>query len=94
MLNPYTAHWLFWKVVASPRRVFGGLRLLRGFARSAALGKILTLDNLRRRHVILWTDVACARGMENMWTTFFIVMWLPLFGVFFSIALGCLGLCL
>jgi hypothetical protein len=24
----------------------------------------------------------------------FIVMWLPLFGLFFSIALGCLGLCL
>jgi hypothetical protein len=30
-----------------------------------------------------------------VWTTFFfIVMWLMLFEVLFSIALGCLGLCL
>jgi len=42
-----------------------------------------------------WTDVACARGMGGLWTTFFfIVMWIPPFEVLFLVVLGCPGLCL
>jgi len=42
-----------------------------------------------------WTDVACARVMRNLWTTFFFtVMWLTLCGITFLLVLVCLGLCL
>jgi len=43
----------------------------------------------------LWIDVACAREMENLWTTFFFtVMWLLLCRIPFLIGLICLRLCL
>jgi hypothetical protein len=42
----------------------------------------------------LWIDATYAREMENLWTTFFIVMWLPLCGIMFFLGLVCLGLCL
>jgi hypothetical protein len=43
----------------------------------------------------LWIDVACAREMENLSTTFFFTMiWLPLCGITFVLVLVCSGLCL
>jgi hypothetical protein len=37
----------------------------------------------------------CVRGMESLWTTFFFILtWLMLFGLPFSIVLGCPRLCL
>jgi len=55
------APWLALKVVISIGRECSGLGLLRGrlfFAWSTALGKILTLDNLKKRHVIM-VDRCC-----------------------------------
>jgi hypothetical protein len=43
------------------------------FAWSAALGKILTLDNLRKMHVVVVDWCVCAKGMESLWTIFSIM---------------------
>jgi hypothetical protein len=54
-------------------------------------GGILTLDNLKKRHII----IAYASVMGNQWTILFcIVMWLPLYGTTFFLALVFLGSCL
>jgi hypothetical protein len=36
----------------------------------------------------------CVKEVESQWITFFIVMWLPLYGVLSLLALVCHGLCL
>jgi hypothetical protein len=66
------------------------------FAWTAALGKIFTVDNLRKRKIIIVDrDATCAREMGNQWTTFFFtVMWLPLCGIMLFLGLVCLGSCL
>jgi hypothetical protein len=54
--SPPFAPWPVLEVVASPGKVCGTLKLLQGqlfFAWSAALSKILTLDNLKKWHVIV-----------------------------------------
>jgi hypothetical protein len=71
-----------WRTQAPPMADF--------FAWTGALGKILT-GNGRSS---LWIDATCAREMENLWITFFTVMWLPLCGILFFYGLVCLGLCL
>jgi hypothetical protein len=58
------------------------------FARSTALGKILTLDNLRKRHIIMVDRCClCKRNGELVVTFFFTAMWLPLCGVLCLLAL-------
>jgi hypothetical protein len=55
------------------------------FAWSAVLGKILTLDNLKKRHVLVMDRFACIRGMGSPWTTFFFfVTWLMPFALPFQ----------
>jgi hypothetical protein len=69
-LSPSLASWLAQKVVAFFGRVCGRLKLFRGrlfFAWSVALGKILTVDNLRKRHVIIVDRCClCKRNGESM----------------------------
>jgi hypothetical protein len=60
-LNPYIALWLVQKVATSLGRVFGKTQApsrAAFYAWSATLEKILTLNNLRRRHVIV-KDKCC-----------------------------------
>jgi hypothetical protein len=60
-----------------------------------ALGKTLTLDNLRRRHIIMMDRCCICKRNGSWWITFFyIVMWFLPFGVPFLVVLSCLGLCL
>jgi hypothetical protein len=60
----------------------------------AALGKILTLDNLKKRHVIMINKCYMCKKTGIPWIIFFFTaMWLLLCGVLFSVVLGCLGLC-
>jgi hypothetical protein len=63
------------------------------FAWSVALGKILTIDNLRKSHVIVvdWCCM-CKRKGEVVDHLFFIVRWLVLYGMLSSVTLGCHGL--
>jgi hypothetical protein len=76
-----------WRTKAPLRAAF--------FAWSAALGKILTMDNLRKRHVIVVDRCCMCKRNESPWTIFFfIVTWLMPFGLPFSVVLDCLGLCL
>jgi hypothetical protein len=59
--SPSLAHWLVLKEVSSRGRVCGGLKFFRGrlfFAWLVALGKILTLDNLRKMGVIM-VNICC-----------------------------------
>jgi len=65
------------------------------FAWSADLRKILTMDNLRKRHIIVVDRCCCVRGMCSLWTIFFSTLRLLVsYGMFASVALGCFGLCL
>jgi hypothetical protein len=78
-------------------RVYGRLKLLHGrffFAWSAAIGKILTMDNLRKRHVILMDRCCMCKQNGKRWIFFFTTMWLMLCGVLSLLVLVCLGLCL
>jgi hypothetical protein len=65
-----TLLWLALKVVASLGRVCGGLKFLRERLFSvwpAALGKILTLDNLRKKQVIMMNRCCkCKRNEESV----------------------------
>jgi hypothetical protein len=46
--------------------------------------KILTMDNLRKRRVIVVDNVVCAKRMRSLWTIFFfIVRLLVPFGMFY-----------
>jgi hypothetical protein len=58
--SPSSAPWLALKVDASLKSVWRTQALLRAafFAWSVALGKILTMDNLRKRHIII-VDRCC-----------------------------------
>jgi hypothetical protein len=54
--RPTSTPWLALKVDVFLGRVCGGLRLLRGrlfFSWSAAQGKILTVENLRKKNIII-----------------------------------------
>jgi hypothetical protein len=46
-----------WRVKALSRVGF--------FVRTETIGKILTLDNLRKRKVIVWKGVVCVIGVES-----------------------------
>jgi hypothetical protein len=76
-----------WQTQAPSRTTF--------FAWPVALGKILTLDNLKKRHVIVIDKCCiCMRNGETVNHLFLLTMWLPLCGVLSLAVLGCLGLCL
>jgi hypothetical protein len=65
------------------------------FAWSAAPRKILTMDNLRKRRIIVVDRCCMCKRNESLWIIFFfIVRLLVLCGMFSSVGLGCLGLCL
>jgi hypothetical protein len=76
-----------WRTKASLRVVF--------YAWSAAIGNILTMDNLRKRHVIVIDRCCmCKRNEESvdhilLHCAIACALW-----KFFLVALGCLGLCL
>jgi len=62
---------------------------------TAALGKILTVDNLRKQKIIIVDRCYLCKRDGKLWTTFFfIVMWLPLCRIMFFLGLVCLELCL
>jgi hypothetical protein len=61
------APWLVLKVVASHGRVYGRLRLLQERFFLRTLGKILIVDNLWKRHVIIVDRCClCKRNGESM----------------------------
>ena len=64
MVNRTTMPLLFMIALISLGRIFGGIRLVF-FAWSAALGKILTMDNPRKRHVMVvdWCYI-CKKSAE------------------------------
>lgn len=63
------------------------------FAWSAALGKILIVDNLMKRHVIIMNRCYLwKRNEESVATLFFTVIWLSLRGILSLLDLVCLGL--
>jgi hypothetical protein len=63
------------------------------FGWSAAFEKILTMDNLRKQHIIVVIGVVYVKGMKSLWTIFFFVIRLLMpFGIFSSVILDCLGL--
>jgi len=65
------------------------------FAWSAALGKILTVDNLKKRHIIIVDKFyLCKRDGESVDHPlhYDVLMWLPLCGITFLLVLVCLGL--
>jgi len=65
------------------------------FAWSAALGKILTMDNIKKRHIIVVDRCClCKQNGESMDHFFSIVRFHVPYGMLSSIALGCPGLCL
>jgi hypothetical protein len=65
------------------------------FAWSATLGKTLTMDNLRKRHIIIVDRCClCKRDEEFVDRILFTVMWLSLCGITYLLGLVCLGLCL
>jgi hypothetical protein len=65
------------------------------FAWSAALGKIFTVDNLRKKHVIIVDRCClCKSNEESVATFFFNSMWLSLCRMLSLLDLVCLGLCL
>lgn len=51
-----------------------GLFEIAFFVQTTVLGKILTLDNLRKRHVQGCTSVACVRRARNPSTIFFSIV--------------------
>jgi hypothetical protein len=76
-----------WRIKVSLRVTF--------FAWSAALGKILTMDNLRKQHVLWLIGVVCVRETGSLWIIFFSIVRLPvLYGILSSVVLGCLVSCL
>jgi hypothetical protein len=89
-----------WRTQAPSRTAFFSWLIALGkilfLISKRTLGKILMVDNLRKRNISsLWIDVACVREMRKLWITFFFtVMWLPLCGFTFLLDLVCLGLCL
>jgi hypothetical protein len=60
---------------------------------SAALGKILTMDNLKKRHdIVKLIGVVCAGGMSSLWIIFSsIVKSLAPYGMPFSVVFSYLG---
>jgi hypothetical protein len=65
------------------------------FAWSAALGKIFTMDNLRKRHVIMIDRCCMCKRHGNLWIIFFFIVRPPTpYGITSSVALGYLGLCI
>jgi hypothetical protein len=76
-----------WRIQAPSRAAF--------FAWSATLGKTLTMDNLRKRHIIIVDRCClCKRDEEFVDRILFTVMWLSLCGITYLLGLVCLGLCL
>lgn len=74
VLGPHDSTPFSWRNKAPLRMVF--------FVDSAALGKILTTNNLRKRHVILVDYVVCVRRLRSQWTIFYsIVKWLVHYGI-------------
>jgi hypothetical protein len=64
---PSLVPWLFWKVAALPGSVWRtqSPSKVAFFVRSMALSKILSLDNLRKRHVIVMDKYCmCKRNEE------------------------------
>jgi hypothetical protein len=64
------------------------------FAWLATLGKILNMDNLEKKRVIVinWWCCMC-KGTWSLWIiSFSIVRLLVPYGILFSVVLGCLGL--
>jgi hypothetical protein len=62
------------------------------FSWSVALEKILTMDNLRKRHIIVVDCIIHVKGIESPWTIFYFIVRLPVpCGMFSSIDLGCPG---
>jgi hypothetical protein len=75
-----------WRVKAPARVAF--------FVWTAALGKILTMDNLRKRILWWWSGVVCVRRVGNPLIIYcFIVKLRVTFGVLFIICLELFGLC-
>jgi hypothetical protein len=61
----------------------------------AALGKIFTKDNLRKWRVIVVNWCCMCKRNGSLWTIFCFIVKLPVsFGMFSSIDLGCLRLCI
>jgi hypothetical protein len=76
-----------WRSKARPRVAL--------FAWTATHGKILTVDNLRKKGMVLVIDVACAKRMGNRLIIFFsIVGQRELCGMLSSPGLAFVGLCL
>ena len=86
--GPISFPWKsIWRSKAPPRVAF--------FAWTAAQGKILTLDNIRRRGMVVVTNVGSVSWMESrLIISNFIVGLLGLYGMLFSPDLGFVGLCL
>jgi hypothetical protein len=72
-----------WKCVADPSSFKGSL-----FLWSANLGKILTLDNLRKRHVIMINRYCMCKKTEDSMDHLLLHC-----SILFSVTLGCLGFC-
>jgi hypothetical protein len=65
------------------------------FAWSSALGKILTMDNLRKKHVIVIDRCClCKRNRESVDHLLLHCKVHVLYGMISSVTLGCHGLCL
>jgi hypothetical protein len=75
-----------WRTKALPRVAF--------FIWSAALGKILTLDNLRKKNMVLINRCGMCKRYEETIDCFFIVSAPKFYGMPFSIVLVWHGLCL
>jgi hypothetical protein len=61
-----------------------------------AVGKILTMTNVKKWHVIV-VDRCCMykRNVESLWNIFFSIVRLPMpYGIVSLVDLGCVGLCL
>ena len=67
LLFPISPNDMFpWKLVWSskvPSRV-------AFFSWTAALGKILTIDNLWKRHFLFWIGAVCAKNGASQWIIF------------------------
>jgi hypothetical protein len=73
-----------WRTQAPSRAAF--------FYWSATLDKILTLENLKKRHIIVINRCCmCKKTEKSVDHLLFHAMWLLPCGALFSVALGCLG---
>uniref|UniRef100_A0A2N9HX34 Reverse transcriptase domain-containing protein n=1 Tax=Fagus sylvatica TaxID=28930 RepID=A0A2N9HX34_FAGSY len=89
-LLPTAGHVIPWKSIcktrAPPRVAF--------FVWAAALGRIFTIDNLRKRHVIVIDWCYMCKGCGESIAISYCIAWLPgRFGISFSACLTFFGLC-